>query len=117
MINGSWVFPLLGTAGISVAKTLVMKNRVRSRDLYDLMILMRDHGYTLESLIDNLKTYLLNDDFEYYRAVLTGKIPLDRDDEGLLPVDVNVTIDQIYQFFKQQLKSYDLKVASILLNQ
>ena len=117
MINGSWVFPLLGTAGISVAKTLVMKNRVRSRDLYDLMILMRDHGYTLESLIDNLKTYLLNDDFEYYRAVLTGRIPLDRDDEGLLPVNVDVTIEQIYQFFKQQLKSYDLKVASILFNQ
>lgn len=116
-INKAWAFPLLGKDGLEVAKTLVMKNRVRSRDLYDLMLLMRDHGYTLKSLINNLQTYLLNDDFEYYRAVLTGRIPLDRDDEGLLPVDVNVTIDQIYQFFKQELKSYDLEVASILFNQ
>ena len=116
-INQSWVFPLLGTDGLEVAKTLVMKNRVRSRDLYDLMILMRDHGYTLNSLINNLQTYLLNDDLEYYRAVLTGRIPLDRDDEGLLPVNVDVTIDQIYQFFKQQFKFYDLDLATKLLNQ
>lgn len=116
-INQSWVFPLLATDGLEVAKTLVMKNRVRSRDLYDLMILMRDHGYTLNSLINNLQTYLLNDDLEYYRAVLTGRIPLDRDDEGLLPVSVDVTIDQIYQFFKQQFKSYDLELATILFNQ
>lgn len=116
-INKCWVFPLLGTDGLEVAKTLVMKARVRSRDLYDLMILMRDHGYTLKSLINNLQTYLLNDDLEYYRAVLTGKIPLDRDDEGLLPVDVNMTMDHIYRFFKQQFKSYDLEIASILFNQ
>lgn len=116
-INKCWVFPLLRTDGLEVAKTLVMKNRVRSRDLYDLMILMRDHGYTLNSLINNLQTYLLNNDLEYYRAVLTGRIPLDRDDEGLLPVSVDVTIDQIYQFFKQQFKSYDLELATILFNQ
>jgi hypothetical protein len=47
---------------------------------------------------------------------MTGKIPLDREDEGLLAVDVQVSVDQIYQFFKQQFKSYDLEVADRLLN-
>jgi len=58
----------------------------------------------------------VSNDLEYYRAVLTGKIPLDRDDEGLLAVDVQVGVDQIYQFFKKIFKEHDLELADRLLN-
>jgi hypothetical protein len=77
---------------------------------------MDTQGYTLDLFFNHLNQYLLNSDVEYYRAVMTGKIPLDREDEGLLAVDVQVSVDQIYQFFKQQFKSYDLEVADRLLN-
>jgi predicted nucleotidyltransferase component of viral defense system len=111
-----WAFPLMGLEGLQLAKSLVLKNRVRSRDLFDLMVLMDTQGYTLDLFFNHLNQYLLNSDVEYYRAVMTGKIPLDREDEGLLAVDVQVSVDQIYQFFKQQFKSYDLEVADRLLN-
>ena len=111
-----WAFPLMGLEGLQLAKSLVLKNRVRSRDLFDLMVLMDTQGYTLDLFFNHLNQYLLNSDVEYYRAVMTGKIPLDRDDEGLLAVDVHVSLDQIYEFFKQQFKSYDLEVAARLLN-
>ena len=111
-----WAFPLMGLEGLQLAKSLVLKNRVRSRDLFDLMVLINTQGYTLDLFFNHLNQYLLNSDVEYYRAVMTGKIPLDRDDEGLLAVDVQVSVDQIYQFFKQQFKSYDLEIAARLLN-
>ena len=111
-----WAFPLMGAEGLELAKSLVLKNRVRSRDLYDLMALMDTQGYALESLLNHLNKYLVSNDLEYYRAVLTGKIPLDRDDEGLLAVDVQVGVDQIYQFFKKIFKEHDLALADRLLN-
>ena len=111
-----WAFPLMGVEGLELAKSLVLKNRVRSRDLYDLMALMDTQGYALESLLNHLNKYLVSNDLEYYRAVLTGKIPLDRDDEGLLAVDVQVGVDQIYQFFKKIFKEHDLALADRLLN-
>jgi predicted nucleotidyltransferase component of viral defense system len=115
-ITDLWAFPLMGLEGLKLAKSLVLKNRVRSRDLFDLMVLMDKQGHALDLFFNHLNQYLLNSDVEYYRAVMTGKLPLDRDDEGLLAVDVQVSVDQIYEFFKQQFKSYDLEVAAKLLN-
>ncbi len=107
-----WAFPLMGIEGLELSKTLVLKNRVRSRDLYDMKVLMETTGYNLNSFIANLNRYSPKDDINHYRGVLTGKIPLDRDDEGLVAVGVDVSIDQIYDFFKQVFKEYQLKVAS-----
>ncbi len=115
-IKDLWAFPLMGMEGLRVTKSLVLKNRVRSRDLFDLMVLMDSQGYTLDLFFNNLNQYLLISDTEYYRAVLTGKIPLDRDDEGLLAVDVQIGVDQIYQFFKKLFKEHDLELADRLLN-
>lgn len=113
--NNFWVLPVMGVEGIQVAKTLVLKNRVRSRDMYDLMILIRDHHYSFIELIKNLSQFLPTDDVEYFKAILTGKIPLDREDEGLLPVNVRVSIDEIYNFFKVKFREYELWVADQLL--
>ena len=65
----------------------------------------------------HLKAYSINDDIEYYKSVLTGKIPLDRDDEGLQAVDVHVSMSEIYAFFENQIDAYNLNLARILLNQ
>jgi predicted nucleotidyltransferase component of viral defense system len=113
--NDLWVLPIMGVKGIQLAKTLVLKNRIRSRDMYDLMVLMRDYEYSFIEFINNLSQFLATDDLEYFKAILTGKIPLDRDDEGLLPVNVEASVDEIYKFFKVKFREHELWIAGQLL--
>jgi len=44
-------FEVLGIDGLKAAKTLVLADRVRSRDLFDLMVLARDYAYSLDEII------------------------------------------------------------------
>jgi hypothetical protein len=41
---------VLGSDGLLAMKSIVVYDRVRSRDIFDLMILTRDHGYTLKEI-------------------------------------------------------------------
>lgn len=43
-------FDVLSVEGLLVMKSLVVYDRVKSRDLYDLMVLTRDHGYRLDDI-------------------------------------------------------------------
>lgn len=102
---------LLGLEGLRVAKTLVLADRVRSRDLYDLHILMRDHGYSLDELFDTVRRLGTVDDPEYYKAVLRGEIPLDDDDEGLEPVQPDAGINAVHAFFNELLDDWETRRA------
>jgi len=105
------LFNVLGIDGLKVAKILLLAERVRSRDLFDLMILVKDHSLTLDKLDMYVKTLGHIDDPEHYRAVLTGIIPLDNSDEGLKPVNLDFNIESIYQFFDQAYEENDIKKA------
>lgn len=105
------VFDLLGIEGLKVAKTLVLADRARSRDLYDLHILIRDHGYTLDRLFETVRELGTVDDPEHYKAVLRGEIPLDRDDEGLEPVGLAIDIETIYAAFNAAIDEYEIAQA------
>ncbi len=105
-------FNLLGLQGLKTSKTLVLADRVRSRDLFDLMVLMNDHGYSIDEALDVVVTLGHNDDPEYYKAVMVGTIPLDRGDEGLESVDVTMTLAQIYSFFENRIAEYEIKLAA-----
>lgn len=104
-------FDLLGIEGLKVAKTLVLADRVRSRDLYDLMILVRDHGFTPELLFAVARNFGTVDDPEHYKAILRGEIPLDSGDEGLEPADVAADPAQIHRFFSEALSDYEITLA------
>jgi predicted nucleotidyltransferase component of viral defense system len=43
-LQAGCAFAVLSLDALKVAKTLVLQDRVRSRDLFDLMVLMRDHS-------------------------------------------------------------------------
>ena len=43
-------FNVMGMDGLLVMKSIVVYDRVKSRDIYDLMVLTRDHGYTLDDI-------------------------------------------------------------------
>lgn len=81
-------FGILGLEGLKVSKAVVIGQRVRSRDLFDLYVLVQDHGYSVAQLLEDAKTYGTVDDPEYQKAVLRGEVPLDADGEGLEPVGV-----------------------------
>jgi len=105
-------FKILSIEGLMVSKILLLADRARSRDLFDLMILFKDYSLTLEKLELFVKTLGHNDDPEHYRAVLTGIIPLDKNDEGLKSVNVDFDINKIYQFFDELYAQQDIKKAS-----
>lgn len=107
--NDDMFFSILRIDGLKVAKILVLADRVRSRDLFDLMILVKDHSLTLNKLELFVKTLGHIDDPEHYRAILTGVIPLDKNDEGLKPVNIDFDIRVIYQFFEDLYREQDIK--------
>lgn len=104
-------FSILGLDGLKATKAVVIGQRTRSRDLYDLLVLARDHGYSVEQLLQDAQQYGTNDDPEYYKAALRGDIPLDRDDEGLAPVGVQFSLDDIYAFFDERISQLEIKEA------
>jgi predicted nucleotidyltransferase component of viral defense system len=110
-LKANCAFSVLSLDGLKVAKTLVLQDRVRSRDLFDLMILMRDHDYTIDSLFDNVKRFGDGaQDGELERLILRGLIPIDQRDEGLQAVNVPVTPGQMYAFFDERLREHEVRV-------
>jgi hypothetical protein len=104
-------FSVLSLDGLKVAKTLVLQDRVRSRDLFDLMVLMRDHAYSIEAFFDNVQRLADGaQDGEIERLILRGLIPIDLRDEGLHAVKVSVTLPEMYAFFDVQLREYEVRI-------
>ena len=104
-------FDILGIEGLKVAKSLVLADRVRSRDLYDLYVLMRDHNYPLNTLFSRVRELGTVDDPEYYKAIMRGEIPLDDDDEGLEAVALDTNYEQIIEYFKHEIDAYETGLA------
>jgi len=104
-------FDILGIEGLKVAKTLVFADRVRSRDLYDLYVLMREQNYTLDALFSMVRELGTIDDPEHYKAIMRGEIPLDEDDEGLETVDLKTGLEQMYEYFNQAIDEYETALA------
>lgn len=104
-------FAVLALDSLRTAKTLVLQDRVRSRDLFDLMVLMRDHGYSMEAFFDTI-TRLADgtQDGEMERLILRGLIPLDKRDEGLDTVGISFSMKEIYAFFDARLTEHEAGV-------
>ena len=104
-------FAVLALDALKTAKTLVLQDRVRSRDLFDLMVLMRDCNFTVEAFFDTIDRLADGtQDGEMERLILRGLIPLDKRDEGLDAVGIGVSIKEIYAFFDSRLTDYEARV-------
>ena len=106
-------FDVLGIDGLLVMKSIVVYDRVKSRDLYDLMVLTRDHGYTLDDIFASIDRYqpIRNKDPEHLKSVVTGVIPLDKNDEGFASIQLNVKMGEIYKHFKKLINDYEIKAV------
>ena len=105
-------FGILGLDGLKVAKTLVLADRARSRDLFDLMMLLRDHDLTVDRMARIVRTLGHNNDFEHYVAVMCGDIPLDSGDEGLHPTGAAIAMNDIYAELRQYIDAWQIERAS-----
>ncbi len=109
-------FDVLGVDGLLAMKSIVVYDRVKSRDIYDLMILTRDHGYTLDDISAAIDAYqpIRHKDPEHFKSVVTGVISLDKSDEGFSSIHLNVKIDDVYKHFKKLINDYEIRAVQQL---
>ena len=106
-------FDILGLDGLFAMKTLVLADRAKSRDVFDLMILMRDFGYSMFDMFRIVGAYAqVNDrDPERYKSVLTGLSPLDKNDEGFESIGLDVNVQSLYAYFSNKVDDYEIGLA------
>lgn len=106
-------FAVLGPEGLFAMKALLLADRARSRDLFDLMVLIRDHGFRIAEAFRLAASLapIEKRDIERHKAVMTGAIPLDADDEGFESIGLAVGIDDIYAFFDAQIAGFERDLA------
>ena len=103
---------VLGLDGIFVTKSVLIGERRRSRDLFDLMVLIRDHGYSIDRLFDAISRHDPIADSSAHKATLIGTMPIDADDEGLAPVEVETSLQDIYAFFRERVEDYEARTVA-----
>lgn len=106
-------FDVLGLDGIFAMKALLLADRARSRDLFDLMVLIQEHGYTLDQAFGFVKKLapIERRDIERHKAVMTGAIPLDPEDEGFENIGINMPMEDIYAVFEEQIAGLERNLA------
>lgn len=110
-------FKVLGVEGLFVMKSIVVYDRVKSRDIYDLMVLTRDCGYSLNEVFLAIENYqpARDRDPEHFKNVVTGVIPLDKNDEGFSSINLDVKIDDVYKYFRQLINEHEIYLTKSLL--
>lgn len=106
-------FDVLDVEGVFAMKALLLADRARSRDLFDLMALIQNHGYTLDQALGFVKKLapIEHRDIERHKAVMTGSIPLDPEDEGFESIGVKMPMEDIYAFFEEQIARLERSLA------
>ena len=109
-------FNVMNVDGLFVMKSIVVYDRVKSRDIHDLMVLTRDHGYTLDDVLAAINAYqpIRHKDPEHFKRVVTGVISLDKNDEGFSSIHLRVKMDEIYNYFKKLINDYEIRAVNQL---
>jgi len=112
-----WAFGIMDAESLFAMKGALLLKRAKSRDYFDLMWFCQ-HGKTLADIVAAARA--VNDAPDTPTLVehkLLGLIPLDPDDEGLDPVDANVSVADIYRFFEAQIQAREVEEARRMLAQ
>lgn len=109
VIDYQAAFNIVELDSLFKSKAIILSDRVKSRDLFDLMVLIRDHGYTIKDMIDAI---IMVDDKDEQQAhavleILIGNVPLDSNDPGFSSIKLDVSINEIYDFFNEEVNKYE----------
>ncbi|MEQ1533617.1 MAG: nucleotidyl transferase AbiEii/AbiGii toxin family protein [Sideroxydans sp.] len=94
-------------------KSWLISQRVRSRDLYDLMILMQ-RGKTIQDILNAGVQADPSYQREYAKEVLVGNVSLDAEDEGFESIGIQATLDDMRAFFLVAVNEYEMSLASTI---
>jgi hypothetical protein len=111
-----WCFGLADLPTLFAMKSALLLKRSRSHDYFDLMWFCQHQGKTLADIVAAAQA--ANDGPEVPTLVehkLLGLLPLDIDDEGLDPVDVDITLTSIYAYFEELVQAREIAQARDLI--
>ena len=111
-----WRFGLMDLPTLFAIKSALLLKRSRSRDYFDLMWFCQHQGKTLADIV--VAAQAVDDSPEVPTVVehkLLGLLPLDPEDEGLDPVEVEVKPANIYRFFEDGIVRHEIARTHALL--
>lgn len=109
-ITGKAKFDIAHQDTIFNMKSWLISQRIRSRDLLDLMTMLQ-RGRTLQDILDAGTQADPAYQREYAKEVLVGNVPLDEDDEGFDSIGIGITVEDIHRFFLEAVNQYEVGVA------
>lgn len=109
-IAGKAKFDIAHQDTIFNMKSWLISQRIRSRDLIDLMTMLQ-RGKTLQDILDAGTQADPAYQREYAKEVLVGNVPLDEDDEGFDSIGIGITVEDIHRFFLEAVNQYEVGVA------
>lgn len=110
-ITGKASFDIAHANTIFAMKSWLISQRIRSRDLFDLMTLLQ-RGKTLQQILDAGTQADPACQREYAKEALVGNVLLDADDEGFDSIGLNITAEDIHRFFLEVVNQYEVEVAA-----
>jgi len=118
IIDYQGAFNILNLDSLFKSKSVVLLDRIKSRDLFDLMVLIRDHGYTIQDVLDAIMIIDGKDEPQANAVleILIGNIPLDNNDPGFNSISLDISMNEIYNFFKEKVDEHEQTLARIELN-
>ena len=104
-------FELMSIDALFAMKSWLLSKRVRSRDLFDLMVLIQDYGKSVRDVLDAGTAADASFSAEYAKEVLVGNVPLDSEDEGFDSISLDVQITDLYACLSSLVTEYEISVA------
>lgn len=109
-------FKIMGLDGIFAMKAYVIHQRVRSRDIFDLKAFAQA-GKTVGDILNSAYAADPSTSQEYAKSVLSGVVPLDKEDEGFDSIGITETMSEIHSFFVRLIDEYEQSIAEETLKE
>lgn len=108
-------FEVMHKDSIFDMKAWLISQRIRSRDLFDLMVFVRDQGKTIRDILEAGVAADPGYQREYAKDVLIGTVPVDKEDEGFASIGLDVDIKSVHEFFLDRVNQYEISVATSIV--
>lgn len=103
--------PVASVDTIFKMKTLLITERIKSRDFFDLYSLLKNGEFSLEDMLETMKRYRSWYPLERFKNVLLNSTP-PLDDEGFQSlVSESITFADIQSFFSEKVDEYEQLTA------
>ncbi|TAJ82055.1 MAG: hypothetical protein EPO42_01655 [Gallionellaceae bacterium] len=113
-IAGKTKFDIAHEDTIFAMKSWLISQRVRSRDLLDLMTMLQ-RGKTIQGILEAGAQADPAYQREYAKEVLVGNVPLDAAAEGFDSIGLEISTGDIHQFFLDAVNEYETEVAAEII--